>query len=113
MYDPELIRKVALHNDDLWLKTQELLQGVDVVKVKGIMGHREIPVKGSQKVALCKRNRAYGNDEIMKAVFTHYELYQYFPDCNWTPDAPTDSHVRRLLTEWLMLFQKICPLVVI
>lgn len=105
-YDPELMRKVAWHNDDIWLKAQELLQGVDVVKVKGIMGHWEIPVKGSQKVALCKRNRAYGNNEILKAIFTYYELYHYFSNYNWEPDTATDTRVRRLLTEWLTLYQK-------
>lgn len=105
-YDPELIRKIAWYADDIWLKTQELLQEVDVVKAKGLMERRRIPVKGSQKVALCKRNHAYGNDEIMKAVFAHYGLYHYFSNHNWAPDAATDSLVRRLLTEWLILFQK-------
>lgn len=90
-YDPELIQKTARYNDDIWLRAQELLQEVDVVKVKGVIGHREIPVKGAQKVALCKRNHAYGNDEIMKAVFAHYGLYPYFSDYNWVPDAATDS----------------------
>lgn len=105
-YDSEAIRKIARNNDDIWLKAQELLHGVDVVKPKGIMGRFGTPVRESQKVALCKRNHANGNDEVMKAVFAHYGLYRYFSDSNWESDAATDTLVRRLLTEWLTLHQR-------
>lgn len=105
-YDPEMIRKIARQNDDIWLKAQELLYGVEVVKAKGVMGRYDNPVTGSQKVALCKNNHASGNDENMKAVFTQYGLSRFFANSNWKPDAATDTLVRRLLTEWLALYQK-------
>lgn len=104
-FEPEAMRKFAWHNDDIWLKAQELQRGVDVVKMKG-MGNRFVPVRGSQVVALCKRNHAYGNDEIVKATFAYYDLYHHYSNSNWKPDAATDTLVRRILTEWLTLYQK-------
>lgn len=100
-----VIRKIAHNNDDIWLKSQELLLGLDVVKV-GCLGMRDISVQGTQVVALCKGNHAYGNNEILKNVFTHYDLYHYYADSTWMVDAGTDAIARRILIEWLTLYQK-------
>lgn len=103
-YDIETIRRIAYRGDDIWLKAQELQQGLDVVKVECI--NQDIPVQGTQVVALCKENHAHGNDNIIKEVFRHYNLFHHFTNFNWEVDTGRDAIVRRILTEWLTLYQK-------
>lgn len=98
------------HNcDDIWLKAMELSEGLEVVKARSL-GLRDMYVPESQKVALCKENHAHGNDEAVKSVFTHYNLFSYFANTNWEVDLPKDMIARRTLTEWLTLYQKNCLL---
>lgn len=104
-FDIDNMRRLAYHADDIWLKTLELLNGLEVVKAGG-RGHRDICMQGAQEVALCKTNMAYRNDEIIKAVFTHYDLFRFFYDSNWEVDAEKGAIVRRILTEWLTLYQR-------
>lgn len=102
--DINVIRNIAHNNDDIWLKSQELLLGLDVVKAACI-GQRDLPVQGSQVVALCKENHAYGNNEILKSVFTHYDLFHFFTGYMWSVDTKNDIIMRRILMEWLTLYQ--------
>lgn len=104
-FDLDILHRFAHHADDIWLRTMELLKGLEVVRAGG-MAHREISIPGSQKVALCKRNYAYGNDDTIKALFTHYDLFHFFANSNWEIDAERDTIARRILTEWLSLYQK-------
>lgn len=104
-YNTTVMRNIAHHADDIWLKAQELLLGLDVVKVPCI-GQRDISVQATQVVALCRENHAHGNDEILKKVFTHYDLYPFFADSTWNNDAEASVVSRRILIEWLTLYQK-------
>lgn len=104
-FEVDNLRRLAFRNDDLWLKAMELLNGLEVVNAGG-MGHRDIYMQEAQEVALCKGNFAYGNDEIIKAVFSHYDLFRFFVNSNWEVDEGKDGIVRRILTEWLTLYQK-------
>ncbi len=104
-FELDNMHKLAHNNDDIWLRAMELLNGIEVVKAKG-RGYRDLFVQKSQDIALCKENHAYGNDDIIKAVFTHFDLCRHFVGSNWIVDMERDTIIRRILTEWLTLYQK-------
>lgn len=104
-FEIDTMRRLAYHTDDIWLKAMELLKGLKIVKAEG-HGHRDICIQEMQEVALCKENFSYGNDENIKAVFIHYDFFRFFTNSNWEIDVGKDVIIRRILTEWLTLYQK-------
>ncbi len=104
-FELDNMRRLSYYTDDLWLKAMELLRGIKVVRAGG-RGHRDIFIQRTQEVALCKKNHAHGNDDNIKALFTQYDLFRFFAGSDWKVDAGKDAIVRRILMEWLSLYQK-------
>lgn len=72
----ELFLKLSPKADDIWLYIMALLNGTDIVNVKGIYGNiLAIDSEKSQKVALMKQNVGRGrNDEYLSNVLKYYNL---------------------------------------
>ena len=77
--DKETFLKLAPNSDDVWLKAMTLKKHVLCKKVQDYRdwGSRFLVIDGSQKVALKRQNKSKldGNDQKIKAVFDHYELW--------------------------------------
>lgn len=72
--DSELIRELALQNDDLWLKAIEILEGIEVVSVNTDTPHPFI-IAGTQHDTLNSSNVEQGeNDVIFKNLMERFEL---------------------------------------
>lgn len=71
----ELFKKFCPHADDVWLKAMSLLNGTQCLKVRPV-SRKPILIKSTQACGLGERNNAGGqNDRQLKAVFSHYDLY--------------------------------------
>lgn len=69
----EILKKLSLKNDDIWLKFMEILNNTPVVTTKPFTIKH---VKGSQKVALNQQNVAGGkNDSIIADLVNHYDEF--------------------------------------
>lgn len=79
--DKETFLKLAPNSDDVWLKAMTLKKQVMCKKVQDYRdwGSRFLVIDGSQKVALKRQNKSKldGNDQKIKAVFDHYELWDH------------------------------------
>lgn len=73
VYNLEMIKKISLKNDDVWLKFMEVLNNTPVVATKPfVIKH----VKGTQKVALNAENVAGNrNDTIIADVIKAYDQF--------------------------------------
>jgi glycosyltransferase involved in cell wall biosynthesis len=73
VYNLDMIKKISLKNDDVWLKFMEVLNNTPVVATKPfVIKH----VKGSQKVALNAENVAgQRNDTIIADVISAYDRF--------------------------------------
>lgn len=72
-FNLENLKKLALKNDDIWLKFMEVMNNVPVVMTKPFTIKH---VKGSQKVALNQENVAGNrNDIIVKDIVTAYDEF--------------------------------------
>ena len=72
-FNKEMILRLCLNADDLWLKTMELINNVPVVLVD-IAGKAE-NILGSQDTALWRTNDAQGeNDIYFENILNHYNL---------------------------------------
>lgn len=76
LFDKEEIRKLCLANDDIWLKTMEVIN--DVPAVRGIPGTLiYFDIIGTRKSALLLENaNECRNDSIMRAVCESYPQLQ-------------------------------------
>lgn len=73
-FNRELIRKLALSADDLWLKFTELRLGIKVLKIEK---HTKIPfvIRGSQKISLSRENNGQKkNDVVMANLCRYYQI---------------------------------------
>lgn len=73
-FNIDLIKKLALSADDLWLKITEIRLGIPVYKISK---HSKIPfaLKNTQKVALGKENNGnHKNDVVMRDLCIHYDI---------------------------------------
>lgn len=99
VFDLELVRKLALKGDDIWLKAMEVLEGTKVARVKGWYEINPV-VKGSQEIALYHENYK-ANDKILKDVFRYFNLMEFFKnEKNW---KYSPFHV---LERWIKLYQR-------
>lgn len=70
VFNIDVLKKLSLKNDDIWLKFMEVLAGTPVVSTKPFTIKH---VKGSQHVALNQQNVAGGkNDTIVADLDKHY-----------------------------------------
>ena len=98
-FEVEKIRKLALKADDIWLKVMEVLNNVQVVKVAGAYPYPHI--KNSQTIALKNDNLMGQNDAVMKQVFQHYNMMQYFKNIE-----KIENHDKLLvLLKWVDVYQ--------
>lgn len=73
-FDLDLIKKLSLNNDDIWLKYMEILSGVKVCLIDGKIP-RLVSVRGSQKVGLYKTNVGKNiNDVIIKKLTEYFKI---------------------------------------
>lgn len=82
-FDPEIINRDAFMElapdaDDIWLKAMSLKQGTPCRIIEDTRDFMTnfLPIEGAQEVSLKRRNKksSQGNDEKIKAVFSHYNL---------------------------------------
>ena len=99
VFDLELIQKLALKGDDIWLKAMEVLEDIKVARVKGWYQINPC-VKGSQGVALYHENYK-ANDKIMKDVFQYFNLREFF-----TNEKIGDYSQLHVLERWIKLYQQ-------
>lgn len=97
-FDKEKIRKLALKADDVWLKAMEVLHGTRVVKTPG--RHQYPHIYHSQTVALQHENVSGNNDIVIKNVFLHYELTEFFQGY---PKLENDKAA--ILFNWVSAYQ--------
>lgn len=70
-----LFQRLCPHADDIWFKAMALRNNVPHRKIPASFGD-EIYLPFTQKVSLKKTNvRTGGNDEQLKTVFDHFQLY--------------------------------------
>jgi len=84
-FDDELLNKALFKQlcpfaDDVWLKAMSLKKGTVCKRVKDSRewSMRFVPVEGSQKYKLKRKNKQKdgGNDAQINAVFEHYDLWK-------------------------------------
>ena len=66
MLNENVIKRICLFADDLWLKAMELLQNIPVVIA--VPFNRPDYIEGSQENALYKKNMEHGNDLALKEI---------------------------------------------
>ena len=73
-FNVEIIDKLALNADDMWLKFTEIKNNIKVVKATK-KNYRLFNVKGTQEIALNFLNVHQGlNDEIIKKLVDYYNI---------------------------------------
>ena len=76
--DKNLFQRYCPHADDIWFKAMALRNNTLHRKIPVNFG-KEIYLPFTQKISLKKVNvREGANDEQLKAVFDHYQLYDTF-----------------------------------
>ncbi len=74
----ELFSKLSPHGDDIWFKAMALLNNTKVVMVNKKTAEKFTVIAGSQDQALWHINNGENkNDEQLKNVFDHFDLYKY------------------------------------
>lgn len=72
VFDPEAIRELCLHADDMWLKVMSALAGTEVVDIGG--GFELLHAEGTQESGLYHENKdAGGNDRQLSAIIGFLE----------------------------------------
>ena len=66
LLDVEVIKRTCLYEDDLWLKTMELVAGIPVVVAEGI--DRLLSTPNSQEIGLYHENIAGGSDKQLLQI---------------------------------------------
>ena len=77
--NPELIKEIAFHADDLWLKVMVFLKGKKIV-TNTVYNKDPITVKNSQIEKLVTKNVIEGGNDIQLAALMNY--YNIAPDDN-------------------------------
>lgn len=83
LFDKELIKKVALFTDDLWLKYFEVRNKVPVIPTNSKISHPLI-LPGSESTGLAKQNVANNNNDISMDLIEKSlgrTMYQLIIDC--------------------------------
>ncbi len=70
--DEDNIKKYCLFQDDLWLKTNEIMAGIPTVLIKEYKRISIPEIEGSQMVALCKNINCDGNDIALSKLNNYF-----------------------------------------
>ena len=89
VFNEEIFKRICPLGDDIWFKAMSLLNGVACKKVQPFF-NRFRGIWGTQASALHKVNVMQNkNDEQIRAVFEHYDLYRLLCDSdNQGPVSP-------------------------
>lgn len=88
--DIDNIQHNCLFQDDLWLKVNELIEGIPTVLVTEHKILKPMPVKGSQETALCESINVTGNDITIENLNRYLQKqglrtwYQYIYETGYT-----------------------------
>lgn len=100
-FNKQLIRKLCLRQDDIWLYVAEYLSGTKVTMVDA--SPREYPyVDGAQVTALRFHNQRGGNDKSFCDIFEYFNLYRDFSGMN----KVENESKTQMFMKWIQLLQK-------
>lgn len=91
----EYLKKLALRQDDLWMKIIELEEDIPVV-IAGDYGNLKY-VENSQESALCKSNISIGND-VAWNMLLNYADEKYVENCATERIISSDDNVIEIVT---------------